>query len=97
MRPSGVTGRRVFIQDSSRPATGFVPAYSTDRDVSKKPEKEFNDFFEKTFSEEKLAGPIGFQRGMSRLPIYKGTAAEESSTPGSVLDPAPSSISEIKS
>jgi hypothetical protein len=45
MRPSGVTGRRVFIQDSSRPATGFMPAYSNDRDAPKKPEKEFKDFF----------------------------------------------------
>jgi hypothetical protein len=53
MRPSGVTGRRVFIQDSSRPATGFVPAYSNDRDAPKKPEKEFKDFFGSVFSEGK--------------------------------------------
>jgi hypothetical protein len=49
MRPSGVTGRRVFGQDSSRPEADFMPAYSTHRDASEKPEKEFGFFFEAAF------------------------------------------------
>jgi hypothetical protein len=48
-----------------------VPAYSSDRDILKKPEKEFKDFFGGTFSEEKITYPAGFRAKGSPLPIYK--------------------------
>jgi hypothetical protein len=50
MRLSGVTGRWVFWQDSSRPEADFMPAYSTHRDASEKPEKEFGFFSRPDFS-----------------------------------------------
>jgi hypothetical protein len=37
-------GRRVFIQDSDRPATGFFPIYSHHRKGSAKSEKTLKDF-----------------------------------------------------
>jgi hypothetical protein len=37
----GLTGHRVFIQDSGRPAADFLPAYITHRDGFSKPEKLF--------------------------------------------------------
>jgi len=44
MRPSGIPGRRVFIQDSDRPAIGNKPIYTHHRKVVSKPEKRFGDF-----------------------------------------------------
>jgi hypothetical protein len=41
MRLAGVTGHRVFIQDSGRPATGNVPIYTIHRPDLKKPEQVF--------------------------------------------------------
>jgi hypothetical protein len=40
----GLPGRRVFVQDSDRPATGIMPIYLHHRKVISKPEKRFGDF-----------------------------------------------------
>ena len=41
MRLSGVTGHRVFVQDSDRPGTGIMSIYTIHRRSLGKPEKKF--------------------------------------------------------
>jgi len=40
MRLSGVTGHRVFVQDSDRPVTGIMSIYTVHRRHLEKPEKK---------------------------------------------------------
>jgi hypothetical protein len=61
-----LTGRRVFIQDSDRPATDLVPAYLTHRDVFSKPEPEIR---KKVASAQKAAA-LPRAKGGPRDPLY---------------------------
>jgi hypothetical protein len=80
MRLSGVTGRWVFWQDSSRPEADFMPAYSTHRDASEKPEKEFGFFSRPDFSSLKRGVRPEAAARTGRWPLYIGMALERAAS-----------------